>query len=167
MFTSISAYTGKRKSEAQNTVRMLEMLTDASLAQEITENDRTLGSVAWHITLSVSEMTEFIDLSLTGLAKDAHRPDSARQIANAYREAIDEHVSQVKESWTDGDLETLHKFYGGENRRGDTLLVYLLHEIHHRGEMVVLMRQAGLKAPGIYGPTREDFVKRGWEPRWP
>jgi uncharacterized damage-inducible protein DinB len=27
--------------------------------------------------------------------------------------------------------------------------------------MTVLMRQAGLKVPGIYGPSREEWVKIG------
>ena len=36
-----------------------------------------------------------------------------------------------------------------------TLMVMLHHEIHHRGQMTVLMRQAGLKLPGVYGPSAD------------
>ncbi|MCK4657684.1 MAG: hypothetical protein KAT85_11650, partial [candidate division Zixibacteria bacterium] len=33
--------------------------------------------------------------------------------------------------------------------------------IHHRGQMTVLMRQAGLKVPGVYGPSMEEWEHFG------
>jgi uncharacterized damage-inducible protein DinB len=30
------------------------------------------------------------------------------------------------------------------------------HLIHHRGQLIVLMREAGLIVPGVYGPSREE-----------
>jgi uncharacterized damage-inducible protein DinB len=30
------------------------------------------------------------------------------------------------------------------------------HQIHHRGQITILMRQAGLAAPGVYGPNEEE-----------
>jgi uncharacterized damage-inducible protein DinB len=41
------------------------------------------------------------------------------------------------------------------------LQALISHEIHHRGQMTVLMRQAGLKVPGIYGPAREEWAAYG------
>ena len=35
------------------------------------------------------------------------------------------------------------------------------HQNHHRGQMTVLMRQAGLTVPGVYGPAKKR-VGRGW-----
>ncbi len=32
----------------------------------------------------------------------------------------------------------------------------IAHEIHHRGQLSVLMRQAGIKVPNIYGPNYEE-----------
>jgi uncharacterized damage-inducible protein DinB len=46
--------------------------------------------------------------------------------------------------------------YGEHWPRGLTLQALVFHEIHHRGAMTVLMRQAGLTVPGIYGPNREE-----------
>ena len=40
--------------------------------------------------------------------------------------------------------------------RGMAVLVMLHHEIHHRGQMTVLMRQAGLPVPGVYGPAKDE-----------
>ena len=36
-----------------------------------------------------------------------------------------------------------------------------LHQIHHRGQMTVLMRQAGLEVPGVYGPSRPEWAHYG------
>jgi uncharacterized damage-inducible protein DinB len=37
------------------------------------------------------------------------------------------------------------------------------HQAHHRGQMTVLMRQAGLPVPGIYGPSKEEWANFGME----
>jgi len=39
-----------------------------------------------------------------------------------------------------------------------------LHQAHHRGQMTVLMRQAGMKVPGVYGPSKEEWSAFGMEP---
>jgi uncharacterized damage-inducible protein DinB len=54
--------------------------------------------------------------------------------------------------------------YGEKWKRSATLLALIRHEIHHRGEMIALMRLAGLAVPGIYGPTREEWAQWGMEP---
>ena len=41
------------------------------------------------------------------------------------------------------------------------LSALIRHEAHHRGQMTVLMRQAGLTVPGVYGPSREEWVAYG------
>jgi uncharacterized damage-inducible protein DinB len=51
--------------------------------------------------------------------------------------------------------------FGKTWRRGFTLTILVHHEIHHRGQMTVLMRQAGLRPPAIYGPVREDWATTG------
>jgi uncharacterized damage-inducible protein DinB len=30
------------------------------------------------------------------------------------------------------------------------------HQVHHREQMTILMRQAGIVVPGVYGPAREE-----------
>ncbi|MHB8840055.1 MAG: DinB family protein, partial [Gemmatimonadaceae bacterium] len=40
--------------------------------------------------------------------------------------------------------------------RGFVLTVLMNHQWHHRGQMTVLMRQAGLSVPGVCGPSREE-----------
>ena len=51
--------------------------------------------------------------------------------------------------------------YGETWKRGRTLGALVNHQIHHRGQMTVLMRQAGLEVPGVYGPAKEEWGAYG------
>jgi uncharacterized damage-inducible protein DinB len=86
-------------------------------------------------------------------------PDKAGEIANAYKAASDSLADQVGNNWKDETLEVEDNLYGETWKRGLTLRILIDHEIHHRGQMTVLMRQAGLQVPGIYGPAKEEWVK--------
>jgi uncharacterized damage-inducible protein DinB len=54
--------------------------------------------------------------------------------------------------------------YGEKWTRGFTLTSLILHQVHHRGQMTVLMRQAGLEIPGLYGPARQEWAAFGMKP---
>jgi uncharacterized damage-inducible protein DinB len=41
--------------------------------------------------------------------------------------------------------------------------MFIRHEVHHRGQMTVLMRQAGLPLHGFYGPSRDEWVAMGMQ----
>ena len=67
-------------------------------------------------------------------------------------------------AWTDADLDKVDDMFGERWTRRFTLLVLINHQIHHRGQMTVLMRQAGLRVPGMYGPAKEDWAQWSMEP---
>ena len=67
----------------------------------------------------------------------------------------------VRAGWTDADLPGEIDMYGEKWPRGQTLQALIAHEAHHRGQMTVLMRQAGLAVPGVYGPAREEWAAYG------
>ncbi len=54
--------------------------------------------------------------------------------------------------------------YGQEWKNSFSLWALVTHQIHHRGQMTVLMRQAGLKVPGLYGPAKEEWEAMGMKP---
>jgi uncharacterized damage-inducible protein DinB len=70
----------------------------------------------------------------------------------------------VKASWSDATLDQEDDMYGETWKRGTTLTSLVLHQVHHRGQLTVLMRQAGLELPGIYGPARQEWVAYGMKP---
>ena len=42
-------------------------------------------------------------------------------------------------------------------------MLVIQHQYYHRGQMTVLMRQAGLTVPDIYGPAKEEWANFGME----
>lgn len=146
------------------TLRHLEALTDASLAQPVTDEHRTLGRIAWHIVQTIGEMTGRTGLRPDGPDDDAPVPERAQAIADAYRTASRSLLAQIQEQWTDETLQVGDDLYGQKWKRGATLAALVRHEIHHRGQMTVLLRQAGLRVPATFGPTKEDWAAFGKPP---
>jgi uncharacterized damage-inducible protein DinB len=150
--------------EVENTQKVFKHVTDKSLTHEFSPNVRTLGRLAWHITTTIPEMMERTGLAVSGPRPDDSIPSSSKAIFKAYNEAAISLLDQIKSKWTDATLDVEDEMYGEKWKRSATLLALIRHEIHHRGEMIPLMRLAGLAVPGIYGPTREEWAQWGMEP---
>lgn len=156
MFTAIRHFLRAWSHESASTARLFAELTDASLAQRVAPDHRTLGELAWHIVVAQREI-----VGKTGLAYDAPRkadpaPARAAAMHSAYVDAAKALAAAVEREWTDEVLRVKDQVYGQSWPRGLTLAIVLHHEIHHRGQMTVLMRQAGLRVPGVYGPSKDE-----------
>lgn len=149
--------------ESESTQRILDALTDDSLNQSITANDRTLGRIAWHIVTTIPEMLSRTGLVFKSINEDAPVPNTAKIIADSYREANEAMVTAITNKWNDQTLLEERDMYGQTWTIGATLDALIAHQIHHRGQMTVLMRQAGLKVPGVMGPSREDWSQLGMQ----
>jgi uncharacterized damage-inducible protein DinB len=106
-------------------------------------------------------MLSHTGLELKSVDWRALPPGTLDEIRDAYDAVADELVAIVRSRWTDADLETTDELYGETWPRGLTLQVLMDHEIHHRGQMTVLMRQAGLAVPGVFGPSKEEWSQYG------
>jgi len=164
MFTRIDDFETCWKTEAAGTLRVLGALTDASLGQATAQQSRTLGRIAWHITVTIPEMMGRTGLVVTGPEESAPVPTRAADIVEAYSGASRALMGAIRSTWTDDSLAETDDMYGQRWQRGATLLALVSHQAHHRGQMTVLMRQAGLRVPGVYGPAREDWSTMGMEP---
>ena len=161
MYRTIQDFLGSWAYESEATVKVFQKLTDASLAQRVTPEDRNLGRIAWHIVQTLPEMGGRTGLEIDGPGEEEPVPVSAEEIATRFKSAADSLASQVRSRWTDADLEVEDDMYGEMWARGRTLGAVVGHQAHHRGQMTVLMRQAGLKIPGIYGPAKEEWEEYG------
>jgi uncharacterized damage-inducible protein DinB len=161
VYPTVESFLDDWKGESACTLRVLRLLTDASLAQRVDPEGRSLGFLAWHLALTVSEMTGKAGLRVSGPPEDAPAPSSAAEIVAAYEASSKSLVEQLKASWTDRMLSDEILLYGRPWRRVSVLVSLVRHQVHHRGQMTVLMRQAGLPVPGIYGPAREEWAKMG------
>lgn len=149
------------KNEASSTQKVLDALTDASLSQAVDAEHRTLGRLAWHTSGTVKEMMERTGLHVDGPDEHAPVPTSAREIAETYARSAKSLEDQVTANWTDSTMLESDDMYGERWMRGQTAHALVLHQAHHRGEMIVLMPQAGLKVPGVYGPAKEEWALYG------
>ena len=87
MFTKLSHFERAWEFESAGTLKLLRALTDASLAQAVAPEARTLGRLAWHITTSLPEMTARVGLKLAGPGEHDPLPATAAAIAAGYEAA--------------------------------------------------------------------------------
>jgi uncharacterized damage-inducible protein DinB len=164
MFTSIQSFEQNWKNESASTQKLLDVLTDESLAQEVSPQDRTLGRIAWHLVTSLHEMLSRTGLDFDAPHHEAALPVSALVIAVSYRNASQNLMEAIRKQWTDANLLEMRDMYGEQWPIGLVLSILISHQTHHRGQMTVLMRQAGLPVPGFYGPSRDEWSQMNMEP---
>jgi len=150
--------------EAESTIGVLNELTDESLSVRVTPEGRDIRTLAWHLVTSISEMMTRVGLTLDGPGEDDPAPATARNIVDGYRAAATSLERRMRDSWSDSTLREEHDMYGEHWSVAKTLGVLVVHQIHHRAQLTVLMRQAGLRVPGVYGPSREEWAAIGRAP---
>ncbi|UCG61592.1 MAG: DinB family protein [Candidatus Zixiibacteriota bacterium] len=164
MFTTIEHFEEIWSQEMKFSQNVIDALTDESLDQAVADDHRTLGQMAWHIVTTIPVMATMLDLSLEGPDLNAPVPDSAADIGQAYKKVSETLLGTIKDGWDDTTMHQEDDLWGERWKRGKTLQILIAHEIHHRGQMTVLMRQAGLKVPNIYGPAKEAWDEYGAPP---
>ena len=149
MFTKVADFAAEWEQESAITVKLLEALTDEALNQRVAEGHWTLGEIAWHLVQSINYMSS---MGLSFPTPQAEQPTSAAVIAAEYRTISREMLHAVMTQWDDASLLEVKEIAGGQWRNGDSLRLTITHQAHHRGQMTVLMRQAGMKEiPSIFG----------------
>jgi uncharacterized damage-inducible protein DinB len=162
MYRSVEDFVADWKYEIEATESLLGELTDASLSRKVYRKGRTLGFIAWHLTISIVEMMAQAEVNVESPSDlQADPPETADEIRIAYSKASISTLKQIGRKWLDSELEMEVNIYGDTWTRGKVLSNLILHQAHHRGQMTVLMRQAGLKVTGIYGPAKEEWSSMG------
>jgi uncharacterized damage-inducible protein DinB len=146
------------------TKKTFALLTDENLGQSVSGGYRTLGQIAWHIVATLPEMMNRTGLGLSLVDFDSPPPDSAKTIIENYEAASSELRNAIKSKWTDETLMETDDMYGEQWPRSKSVTALIHHEIHHRGQMTVLLRQAGQKVPGLFGPSKEEWTQYGMQP---
>lgn len=163
MYRRLDDFFGDYDYLVEGTKKVLALLTDENLSQPVTAGHRTLGQIAWHVVATLPEMMNRTGLGLGSVDFHSPPPGSAKAVAEGYEKASSEVKGAVKSNWTDATLEETDDMYGETWPRGKTLAALVHHEIHHRGQMTTLLRQAGQKLPGLYGPSKEEWRQYGME----
>lgn len=160
MFRKIEDFRKAWEYEAESTIKLFNHLTDESLNQKVTENGRSLGFLAWHLVTTLAEMPGHVGLKIDA-PLEGETPQTVAEIASAFEKGAKSVSEEVGKNWTDETLLQEDNLYGERWTRGETLGYLLVHQTHHRGQITVLMRQAGLPVSGIYGPAKEEWQAMG------
>lgn len=161
MFSSLEQFRSTWEHEVENTVALLKNLTDTSLNTPIDESHRTLGRLANHLIESVTEMPADMGLPIS-VQRPAHT--TAEALVADYQKTCAEFLKVLNANYTDATLSEMRSMYGQQWTVAYALQLLILHQTHHRGQMTVLMRQAGLTVPGMYGPSSDQWKSMGRQP---
>ena len=164
MFRKVDDFLKTWAYETEATLRTFRALTEASLSQPVAPGGRTLGFLAWHCVVTLPEMMKHAGIPVTGPAQDAPPPPLADMIRE-YEAGARSIAEGLPKQWTDAMLAEKIPMYGEQWPRGTVLSSLVLHQSHHRGQMTVLMRQAGLAVPGLSGPAREEWAAMNLPPQ--
>ena len=165
MYYKISDLIEDWKYESESTLKVFSNLSDESLTVKFNNEIRTPGKLAWHIVTTLGEMVQRTGLNFDATPEDAPLPSTVKEIRDEYKRSSDGMINAVKKEWKDESLMEEVNLYGQNWKKGKVLSVLVNHQIHHRGQLTVIMRLAGLKVPGVYGPAREEWANMGMGPQ--
>ena len=164
MYTTIKDFENDWAYESEATIKLFSYLTDNSLNQKVSENGRSIGRLAWHLVITIGEMCHKAGLKFDTPAEDEPVPAKADEIKDQYSKVSPAMLAALKDQWKDSELNDEITMYGQPWKKKVVLNALVHHQIHHRAQITVLMRHAGLKVPGIYGPAREEWEQMGMTP---
>jgi len=167
MYYKISDFLEDWKYESGSTIKVLNNLTDEVLTVKFNNEIRTAGRLAWHIVGAMAELGHRLGLNFEEIDQDVPFPPTAKEIVDQYKRASDGLIKKIAEKWNDDTLSIEDEITGQGDRwsRGKTLGALVSHQIHHRAQLTVVMRLAGLKVPGVYGPAKEEWATYGMQPQ--
>lgn len=149
------------ESEREKTLKIFRAVDETKKSDRPNDKIRSLERMAWHIVQTLTEMPHKTGLLPVDPLENQPVPATFAEITALYDQHAGQLSEAVKAKWQDQDLLKEVDLYGEKWANGKTLSVIAFHEIHHRGEMIALMRILGMKVPGIYGPSQEEWSQYG------
>ncbi|MCL4549291.1 MAG: DinB family protein [Bacteroidetes bacterium] len=161
MYRMISDFIEDWAYESDATLKLFRALTDQSLNQKVTPEGRSIGRLAWHITQSLPEMLNRTGLEIGMIDESSPVPSSVSIIISEYEKFSKRVSDEIQKNWNDKSLFDEVNMYGEMWTKRKVVAALIGHQTHHRAQITVLMRQAGLKVPGVYGPSKEEWSAIG------
>jgi uncharacterized damage-inducible protein DinB len=152
------------KYESESTLKMFEAIPADRFKNTGSENIRSIARLAWHITETISEMLNHAGLAVEGISDASKETNDINKAIAEYKTSSNSLIEMLNANWSDAILEDKVNMYGDMWEKGMVLSVLIRHQSHHRGQLSILLRQEGLVLPGMYGPTKEEWIAMGLEP---
>ncbi|TVX99824.1 DinB family protein [Cohnella terricola] len=163
MYQTVADFIAEWNKEAVLTQKVLDGLTDESLLQQVYPEGRTLGRIAWHFVTSIPDFLVEFGVPMAKVPNPDEVP-SAKEIAETFSTVSAHAAIALREHWTDDTLKQIRNAFGRMESNATILMGLIKHIVHHRGQVTVLMRQAGVPVPAIYGPPKEGWAQLGRTP---
>jgi uncharacterized damage-inducible protein DinB len=145
--------------EAESTLKLLRALPATQYDFRPDAGGRSLGELAWHLAEGDAYMSYGIEagrFDMNAKPPNIERPRAVDALAPGYDRIHREAVARIRKLKPE-DLDRSVPFFGGPTPIRDILWNMIIsHNIHHRGQLSLMCRLAGGKAPGLYGPNREE-----------
>ena len=147
--------------ETQKTINLLRSLPRDQYDFRPDAGGRSLGELAWHLAESDAYITYGIErgeFDFSSKPAGIERPRQVEALAPAYERIHRDAVERVKKLKPEDLNRSLTFFSMGPMAIRDLLWnLVLMHNIHHRGQLVLMCRLAGGTPTGVFGPTREQM----------
>lgn len=159
MYTSIQQFIKDFTHEKEITLSLFKAIPNDKLILKPNDDIRSLHRLVWHILITHGEMLGKAGLTINCPNEHAEPINDINEICRLYETSANSVLQIVNEKWTDEDLSSELNMYGENWSKGTILSVLIKHEVHHRGQLSVVMRLNDIKVPSIYGPAKEDWAK--------
>ncbi len=163
MYSNLSDFITDWKAEASFTLKIFEAIPDELILTTVSDNVRSLGRLAWHITQTLTEMPHKAGVVDEDNLDNLPIPESFAKISDIYALYSEALIKNLEQKWSGTDLTESIEIYGQQWEKRKLLSVLITHQIHHRAQMTIVMRLLELNVPGIYGPSKEEWGQFGME----
>lgn len=155
MYRKIDDFIKDWQHNSAGTIAIMESITEDKKHVAIVEGHNSLEFLSWHLTNAPLFFCGLIGQSLNVQINPSTPPSTMKEIIDEYKKVNEKVVNAVKKL-DDSSLEKEVDMIGRPTAIGAVLRMLIDHQTHHRAQMQVLLRQAGLPVPGVMGPTKEQ-----------
>ncbi|MEK9200325.1 DinB family protein [Ureibacillus sp. 179-F W5.1 NHS] len=159
MYRNINDFIQEWERNSSGTLAIFESITEEKKHFSIVEGHSSLEWLSWHLTTAPAYFMGQIGIALNVELNPKNTPDKLSEIMNTYRSVSENIIQIAKEQLSDEALLNEVNSHGQLTPIGAILRMMVDHQTHHRAQMQVLLRQAGLPVPGVMGPTKEQLAK--------
>ncbi|GAB4139451.1 MAG: DinB family protein [Bacteroidia bacterium] len=161
MYTTIEDFLRDWDYEWNATVKMIRSIDEKKFHLKPHPDVRSCAQLSSHIALTIAEM-----LSKTGLNFEHYDEDSdcmwtVKEVSHCYETFARDAAQLIRSNWNDEKLKESINMYGETCTHAGVLSSLIKHQIHHRGQLSVVMRLLDMPVHGIYGPAREEWAAMG------
>jgi uncharacterized damage-inducible protein DinB len=157
--SELDAYRATFAQEGEITKKLLRAFPPEKVDLRPVEGAQSARELAWTMTITLLVIERILAGRLMPEPFADPPPDWAGLLATFDRTVEDAktRIATLDDDAMNGLVDTVTgPGATGQVRRADLLRMFLHDQVHHRGQLSVLLRMAGAKVPSIYGPSKDE-----------